>query len=960
MGRQATRAERYLQSVANDAEERGEAMTSQVAALVVTRSRSSEARVRVKAALAVGRHADALGAVRRARRSPSFVDDPLLALEEAEALFRLLRPSDALAVATAALRRGAIPRDLEARLRLCRAQALWRTGRPKQARVETTKAAALCTTPLTRARLHELLALASGHDHEPEPARRHGAAAVALYERGGSPEGVARALGGEASLLSDAGRLSEALDVHTRRLDTVSRTTRLDALAMVRNDRGCLLTVLGRWEEARAEIDRAADLFRQVCDSREVTTAGVSRAALDVAVGRLEAAGQALAQARQAGAAEHRDAAARAEALLVTSDHELAANDTDAAEGAASEALHLFRMLKDRRGECRGRVRRCHALVGQGRFADAVREARKALGVAPRLGAGLEALAHLGLGRALLRTDRSQAAVAFERVLALPAGRADLGYAARLGLALARAEAGREGAGALEGLESWGDRRLLAHCLTDMRELGVTVPSSGDAEAAIAGIGARATVSPLSAGTAPREVTAFLDAATLLEGPEDWSERFAAAATALRPALPWRRVALVADPGWEIRREAAAPRPLSPTDIARELAATVHVATALDLRGDPRFAAHPARVLLRIDTALLAPMGGGRWVYLDFAEERPGPSGLGLAVQFARLLSRQAAVPEPSPAIPFRFPEIVGRCPAMIELFQGMERVAASDVSVHVFGETGTGKERIARALHDRSVRSRGPFVPVNASSLSDELFESEMFGHVRGAFTGAVADRKGYVAEAEGGTLFIDEVTDLSAKGQAKLLRFLQEREYRRVGESSQRRANVRILTASNASFADRVARGLFRSDLVYRLNTVVLQLPPLRERGGDVRILAQHFLRQTALRMGRPVPALPARVAAALEKHRWPGNVRELANATERLLTFAGGGPLRVDLLPQVLDQAPAHVAGTLREAQWAFERDFVSRTLSGNGGNRVRTAAALGISRQALLQKIARLGL
>jgi DNA-binding NtrC family response regulator len=296
----------------------------------------------------------------------------------------------------------------------------------------------------------------------------------------------------------------------------------------------------------------------------------------------------------------------------------------------------------------------------------------------------------------------------------------------------------------------------------------------------------------------------------------------------------------------------------------------------------------------------------------------------------------------------------------MLELFRAMEQVAASETSVHIFGETGTGKERIARALHDHSARARGPFVPLNASSLSDEMFEAEVFGHVKGAFTGAVADRKGFVAEAEGGTLFLDEVTDLSPRAQAKLLRFLQEREYRRVGESHLRKANVRLLTASNITFDERVAGGHFRSDLVYRLNTVTLRLPPLRERGDDIRVLAQHFLREKARQLGRPVPSLSSTIVSLLEKHRWPGNVRELANTMERLVTFARAGALPPELIAQALEKPRGRVAGSLREAQWAFERDFVSRALSGNAGNKARTAAAIGISRQALLQKIQRLGL
>jgi two-component system response regulator AtoC len=306
------------------------------------------------------------------------------------------------------------------------------------------------------------------------------------------------------------------------------------------------------------------------------------------------------------------------------------------------------------------------------------------------------------------------------------------------------------------------------------------------------------------------------------------------------------------------------------------------------------------------------------------------------------------------------FPELLGRGPAMQALFADMARLTDSDVSVHVFGETGTGKERVAGALHRRSRRGGGPFVAINASSLSDELFEADMFGHVRGAFTGAVAAREGYVARAEGGTLFIDEVAELSPRGQAKLLRFVQEREYRRLGETETRRANLRILSAANVDLEARVAAGLFREDLMYRLRPIVLALPPLRERGSDVALLARHFVRLAAQREGVPVPSLPADVLRALAAYPWPGNVRELENEMSRLVVLAGRGPiLPSHLTPRLSEPAPDPRSG-LREARRRFEREFVARALSRNAGNRTRTACELGLTRQALVSKIRRLGL
>jgi DNA-binding NtrC family response regulator len=289
----------------------------------------------------------------------------------------------------------------------------------------------------------------------------------------------------------------------------------------------------------------------------------------------------------------------------------------------------------------------------------------------------------------------------------------------------------------------------------------------------------------------------------------------------------------------------------------------------------------------------------------------------------------------------------------MAALFAEMEKLAASDVVVHVFGETGTGKECVARALHAASPRARAPFVALNASSLSDELFESEMFGHARGAFTGAVAAREGQVAAAEGGTLFIDEVVDLTPRSQARLLRFVQEREYRRVGETALRRANLRVLTAANVRLEECVARGAFRKDLLYRINVVTLALPPLRERRDDVVLLARRFLQQAALRWRLPLPELSREVILALQACSWPGNVRQLQNEMERLLALCSGGSLTVDRLSSDVLQA-THSPGELsrlRQARADFDRRYVQEALLKHGGNRTRTAAALGLSRQGL---------
>jgi len=306
------------------------------------------------------------------------------------------------------------------------------------------------------------------------------------------------------------------------------------------------------------------------------------------------------------------------------------------------------------------------------------------------------------------------------------------------------------------------------------------------------------------------------------------------------------------------------------------------------------------------------------------------------------------------------FPEILGRSPAMQKLFADMACAAGCEVNVHIHGETGTGKEKVARALHARSRRRGRPFVAVNAAGLSDDLFEAQLFGSVRGAFTGAVADRPGYVAAAEGGTLFMDEVGELSARAQAKLLRFLEEREYQRLGDPTPRRANVRLLTATNVDLVREVARGRFREDLLYRLNDLVLFLPPLRARGDDLLLLAEHFIEEAARSEGqarpRPLPAL----WGALRRYHWPGNVRQLQAEMRRLVVMAGGREVGPADLSFELLATPALVRAPLRSFLEDAERGHVRRTLDAHGGVRSAAAAALGITRQALHAKLRRLGL
>ena len=244
--------------------------------------------------------------------------------------------------------------------------------------------------------------------------------------------------------------------------------------------------------------------------------------------------------------------------------------------------------------------------------------------------------------------------------------------------------------------------------------------------------------------------------------------------------------------------------------------------------------------------------------------------------------------------------DIVGTSPALKKVLQQIELVAPTDATVLVTGESGTGKELVARAIHERSPRRERPMVKVNCGAVPDPLFESEFFGHVKGAFTGAVRDKPGRFELAEGGTLFLDEIGEVPLPMQAKLLRALQEREIERVGDTRSRKLNVRIIAATNRDLKREVAEGRFRQDLFYRLSVFPIDNPPLRERRDDLPLLAEHFLKSAAQRFHRRPPRITPAAVRALSAYDWPGNVRELQNVLERAVIFSQGGPLELDTLP------------------------------------------------------------
>jgi two-component system, NtrC family, response regulator HydG len=306
---------------------------------------------------------------------------------------------------------------------------------------------------------------------------------------------------------------------------------------------------------------------------------------------------------------------------------------------------------------------------------------------------------------------------------------------------------------------------------------------------------------------------------------------------------------------------------------------------------------------------------------------------------------------------------LLGESPAWRETMAALPRVAASGLPVLLLGETGTGKELVARAVHMLSARRAAAFVAHNCGATPDSLIESELFGHRRGAFTGAVADREGLFEAAGGGTLFLDEIGDASGLLQMKLLRVLQEGEARRVGETKVHRVDVRVVTATHRTLDESVHAGGFRADLYFRLNAVTLRLPALRERGDDVLLLARHFLERAAAIQGGPPPALDPALAGRLLRYAWPGNVRELANACAYAVHVAGAR--------DVVDEAhwpatPAVGAGGgppargLHAETRALEERRLREALARTRGNKSQAARVLGLSRQGLLKKLRRYGL
>ena len=312
-----------------------------------------------------------------------------------------------------------------------------------------------------------------------------------------------------------------------------------------------------------------------------------------------------------------------------------------------------------------------------------------------------------------------------------------------------------------------------------------------------------------------------------------------------------------------------------------------------------------------------------------------------------------------------RHRNMVGRHPSMGELFGLIDNVADSEATVLIRGESGTGKELVARAVHEASPRRGGPFVQVNCSALSENLLESELFGHVRGAYTGAVSDRRGRFEEAQGGTIFLDEIGDVSPVVQVKLLRVLQERTIERVGDNKPIPVDVRVVSATNRDLEMLMAAGRIREDFYYRIKVVSLDIPPLRDRREDIPLLAEHFLRIIARREGRhQEQTVSAEALAVLMNHDWPGNVRELEHVLEHAMVLARKGPIKVSHLPADLTArttSPRGGAGLQDVPRHsAQEKEIIAEALDRAGWNRSRAARRLGIDRSTLWRKIREHGL
>jgi transcriptional regulator with GAF, ATPase, and Fis domain len=475
---------------------------------------------------------------------------------------------------------------------------------------------------------------------------------------------------------------------------------------------------------------------------------------------------------------------------------------------------------------------------------------------------------------------------------------------------------------------------------------------------------------PPEEGLKGRDFQLLLRIATALQAPRSTAELARNLLEQVLAAVPGDRAALLlADRGSrEIaaaftldRAGSTAPFPVSGTVARRTLEEGVAL-LAEDVLLEESLAGAESLQGERIRSLVAAPLAHqGRTLGLLYLDAREGPAFTGRHLQLLGALGSLAAgavaqvrqtewLEEENRRLAESLAEdMVGESPRMKEIYRLLGRAAAAGSTVLLRGESGTGKELAARALHQGSPRSGQPFVAVNCATLSETLLESELFGYERGAFTGAVARKIGKAEAADGGTLFLDEIGEIPLPLQAKLLRFLQERELERLGGTRPIPVNVRVVAATNRDLEKAIREGTFREDLYYRLNVITVHLPPLRERREDVPLLASHFAAQTSRHLGRPLAGFTPEARACLLRYDWPGNVRELANAVERALVLGEGGLIRPEDLPEtVLDSTPvAEVRlGRFHETVLETKKQLIRTAVAESGGNITKAAGLLGL--------------
>ena len=397
--------------------------------------------------------------------------------------------------------------------------------------------------------------------------------------------------------------------------------------------------------------------------------------------------------------------------------------------------------------------------------------------------------------------------------------------------------------------------------------------------------------------------------------------------------------------------------------IGRSSAATVQI-------DDPKVSREHARIIRRDGALQLVDLGSRNGTRVNGKTARgqtlPLSSGDTLQIGPAEILIAETAGQRErgdAAAVAGELPGVIVSDPAMAQAFERARRVAQTETTVLLLGETGVGKEVIAEQIHRQSPRAKGPLVRLNCGSLPESIIESELFGHERGAFTGADKRKAGYLETADGGTLFLDEIGELGTSLQTRLLRVLEDRKFMRVGGREEIASDLRVIAATNRELEREVRAGRFRQDLYFRLSTFIIRLPALRERPSEIDLFAELFARQFARRMNRPRIRLGADVLSALRAHDWPGNVRELRNAIEHAVVLAEDGVVTAQHLPESVRAArdvPASAAGGVRGQVAEIERRAIEDALQAEDGNQTRAARRLGISRRALIYKLEKHGL